>query len=152
MHRRIRLALLAVTASSAIVVPAAPAVAAPPPGAPEPRPRVNAAPPGEITNVAHRGASAYAPENTLAAVRLAGAQRADMFEIDVQQTKDNKLVLMHDTTLARTTNVEDVDPNRAPWRVSDFTLPEINPLDAGSRSRTGYRDRRTPALHEMRRA
>ncbi|MDA8371416.1 MAG: glycerophosphodiester phosphodiesterase family protein [Nocardiopsaceae bacterium] len=149
MHRRIRLALLAVTASSAIVVPAAPAVAAPPPGAPEPRPRVNAAPPGEITNVAHRGASAYAPENTLAAVRLAGAQRADMFEIDVQQTKDNKLVLMHDTTLARTTNVEEVYPNRAPWRVSDFTLAEIKRLDAGSWFGTRYRDERVPTLDEV---
>lgn len=149
MHRRIRLALLAVTASSAIVVPAAPAAAAPPPGVPEPRPRVNAAPPGEITNVAHRGASAYAPENTLAAVRLARTQRADMFEIDVQQTKDNKLVLMHDTTLARTTNVEEVYPNRAPWRVSDFTLAEIKRLDAGSWFATRYRDERVPTLDEV---
>ncbi|MFS2293758.1 MAG: glycerophosphodiester phosphodiesterase [Actinomadura sp.] len=149
MHRRIRLALLAVTASSAIVVPAAPAVAAPPPGVPEPRPRMHAAPAREIANVAHRGASAYAPENTLAALRLARAQHADMFEIDVQQTKDRKLVLMHDTTLARTTNVEEVYPNRAPWRVSDFTLAEIKRLDAGSWFGIRYRGERVPTLDEV---
>ncbi|WP_182903706.1 glycerophosphodiester phosphodiesterase family protein [Microbispora sp. H10830] len=82
--------------------------------------------------VAHRGASAYAPENTLAAFELARDQGADMFELDVQETRDHHLVLMHDTTLSRTTDAEKVFPGRAPWRVGDLTLAEIRRLDAGS--------------------
>jgi glycerophosphoryl diester phosphodiesterase len=85
-----------------------------------------------IINVAHRGASAYAPENTVAAFTLAARQGSDMFELDVQETSDHRLVLMHDTTLARTTDAEQVFPGRAPWRVADFTLAEIRKLDAGS--------------------
>ncbi|MGP4026136.1 glycerophosphodiester phosphodiesterase [Actinomadura sp. 3N407] len=158
MHRRTRIALIAVTASTAIVVPAASAAAdpgpvpSPPPGAPEPRPRVNASSDAEVTNVAHRGASAYAPENTLAAVKLAKTQRADVFEIDVQESKDHKLVLMHDTTLARTTNVEEVYPDRAPWKVSDFTLAEIKKLDAGSWFAKKYKGERVPTLDQVLRA
>ncbi|WP_432926561.1 glycerophosphodiester phosphodiesterase [Microbispora sp. CA-135349] len=82
--------------------------------------------------VAHRGASAYAPENTVAAFELARDRGADMFELDVQETRDHHLVLMHDTTLGRTTDVEEVFPGRAPWRVGDLTLAEIRRLDAGS--------------------
>ncbi|MEU8804172.1 glycerophosphodiester phosphodiesterase family protein [Spirillospora sp. NPDC048819] len=155
MHRGTRIAFIAVAASTAIAVPAASAVADPgpvparQPDAPEPRPRLNAAPGGGVTNVAHRGASAYAPENTLAAVRLAKAQRADVFEIDVQESKDHKLVLMHDTTLTRTTNVEKVYPKRAPWRVSDFTLAEIKRLDAGSWFAKKYKRERVPTLDQM---
>jgi glycerophosphoryl diester phosphodiesterase len=152
MHCRTRLTLLAVTASTAVIVPAAAAHAAPgprPTGAPEPRPLVNVWPSKKITNVAHRGASAYAPENTLAAVRLARTQGADVFEIDVQQTKDRKLVLMHDTTLARTTNVEQVYPDRAPWKVSDFTLAEIRRLDAGSWFGARYKGERVPTLAQV---
>lgn len=148
MHRRTRIGLIAVM-STAIAVPVTSAAADPGPaqgtGAPEPRPRVNA----EVTNVAHRGASAYAPENTLAAVKLAKAQRADVFEIDVQESKDHKLVLMHDTTLARTTNVEKVYPDRAPWRVSDFTLAEIRKLDAGSWFAKKYKGERVPTLDQV---
>ncbi|TQS25433.1 glycerophosphodiester phosphodiesterase family protein [Microbispora sp. KK1-11] len=82
--------------------------------------------------VAHRGASAYAPENTVAAFELARGQGADMFELDVQETRDHHLVLMHDTTLGRTTDAEKVFPGRAPWRVGDLTLAEMRKLDAGS--------------------
>ena len=152
MHRRSRLALVAVTASTAIVVPAMPAAADSAPvrtsGGPEPRPGLAAAP-NKIMNVAHRGASAYAPENTIAAVRLAKNQRADMFEVDVQESKDHKLVVMHDTTLARTTNVEQVYPDRAPWKVSDFTLAEIKKLDAGSWLAKKYKGERVPTLAQV---
>ncbi|TDC26825.1 glycerophosphodiester phosphodiesterase [Streptomyces sp. 8K308] len=82
--------------------------------------------------VAHRGASGHAPENTLAAADAAHDLRTEWVETDVQQTADGELVLMHDTTLNRTTNVEEVFPDRAPWNVSDFTAEEIAQLDAGS--------------------
>jgi glycerophosphoryl diester phosphodiesterase len=101
-----------------------------------------------ITTIAHRGASAYAPENTIAAFELAVDQRADMFELDVQETKDHKLVLMHDTTLTRTTNAKTVFPNRSPWRVHDFTLAQIRRLDAGSWKGAKYRGESVPTLGE----
>ncbi len=115
-------------------------------GAPEPRPRAGTALRERIVDVAHRGASAYAPENTIAAFKLAKAKHADMFELDVQETKDHKLVIMHDTTLARTTNVEDVYPDRKPWKIADFTLAEIEKLDAGSWFAAKYKGERVPTL------
>ncbi|WP_200842160.1 glycerophosphodiester phosphodiesterase family protein [Actinomadura sp. K4S16] len=155
MHRRNRLALIAVLATAAVAVPAAPAAARPgpdpflsPPGAPEPRPRTATAPDpdADVVDVAHRGASAYAPENTLSAFRLAKAKGADMFELDVQETEDHQLVIMHDTTLARTTNAEDLYPERRPWRVADFTLAEIGRLDAGGWFAKRYAGERVPTL------
>ncbi|RPI25085.1 MAG: glycerophosphodiester phosphodiesterase [Acidobacteria bacterium] len=93
--------------------------------------------------IAHRGASAYAPENTLPAYRLAMKQGADFVEQDLQITRDGVLVCLHDLTLERTTNVEEVFPDRfreverdgrkvREWPVSDFTVEEISRLDAGS--------------------
>ncbi|ONK15157.1 glycerophosphodiester phosphodiesterase family protein [Streptomyces sp. MP131-18] len=82
--------------------------------------------------VAHRGASGHAPENTLAAADAAAALDTTWVETDVQRTADGELVLVHDTTLARTTDVEEVFPGRAPWNVADFTAAEIARLDAGS--------------------
>ena len=57
-----------------------------------------------FTNCAHRGASGHAPENTLAAMRTAMAMGAHMSELDIQQTADDRLVLLHDDELERTTN------------------------------------------------
>ncbi len=102
--------------------------------------------------VAHRGASAYAPENTVAAFELARDRGADMFELDVQETKDHHLVLMHDTTLGRTTDVEEVFPGRAPWRIGEFTLAEIRRLDAGSWFSRKYAGEAVPTLGEALRA
>src|SRR5678815_927111 len=62
--------------------------------------------------IAHRGASGYAPEHTLAAYRLAMEQGADYVEQDLGVTKDGVLVCLHDDTLERTTNVEEVFPDR----------------------------------------
>jgi glycerophosphoryl diester phosphodiesterase len=81
--------------------------------------------------IAHRGASGYAPENTLAAVDKAHSLGVDWVETDVQRTKDGELVIMHDTTLKRTTNAEQLYPGRSPWKVGDFTAAEIARLDAG---------------------
>jgi glycerophosphoryl diester phosphodiesterase len=105
-----------------------------------------------VVNVAHRGASAYAPENTIAAFELAGRQRADLFELDVQETKDHQLVLMHDTTLSRTTNVERVFPGLSPWNVGDLTLAQIRKLDAGSWFGGTYAGEPVPTLGEALRA
>ncbi|MFC8220587.1 glycerophosphodiester phosphodiesterase [Streptomyces sp. NPDC057362] len=82
--------------------------------------------------IAHRGSSGMAPENTAAAIDLAVRQRADHVEIDVQRTKDGKLVNFHDCTMERTTDVEDLYPGRPSYRVSDFTWNELRQLDAGS--------------------
>jgi glycerophosphoryl diester phosphodiesterase len=101
-----------------------------------------------VLDIAHRGASAYAPENTLAAFRLAGRQGADLAELDVQQTKDHKLVVIHDATLARTTNVERIFPRLKPWRIKDLTLRQIKRLDAGSWFSPVYRNERIPTLAE----
>ncbi|QPP09434.1 glycerophosphodiester phosphodiesterase [Streptomyces bathyalis] len=98
------------------------------------------------TTVAHRGASGYAPENTLAAVNKADKLGFDWTETDVQRTKDGELVLMHDTTLARTTNVEKLYPTRSPWNVSDFTAKEIARLDAGSWFSDDYKGEKVPTL------
>jgi glycerophosphoryl diester phosphodiesterase len=73
-----------------------------------------------------------APENTLAAARKALEAGADMWELDVQMTADGELVVVHDSTLKRTSNVKDIFPRRRPWRVHEFTLEEIRQLDCGS--------------------
>jgi glycerophosphoryl diester phosphodiesterase len=105
-----------------------------------------AAPAPDVDNIAHRGSSGAAPENTLAAVRLAIAHRSDVVENDIQRTRDGELVIMHDTTLTRTTDVEQVFPARAPWNVRDFTLAEIKQLDAGSWFGPEFAGERVPTL------
>lgn len=102
-----------------------------------------------VDNIAHRGAMGYAPENTLAAFRLGIRQGSDMVEADVQRSKDGVLVLMHDTTLTRTTDVEDVFPDRAPWRVADFTYDEIRQLDAGSWFDPEFAGEPVPTMADM---
>jgi glycerophosphoryl diester phosphodiesterase len=111
-------------------------------------PAASAAPAPAIEVTAHRGSSGAAPENTLAAVRLALAQKSDVVENDIQRTLDGELVIMHDVTLARTTDVEQVFPDRAPWNVRDFTLAEIKQLDAGSWFAPEFAGERVPTLAE----
>jgi glycerophosphoryl diester phosphodiesterase len=91
--------------------------------------------------VAHRGASYYAPEATAAAYRLAGALGADFLELDLQRTKDGKLIALHDDTLKRTTNVEHVFPTRVDQPVSSFTLAELRRLNAGEWFNKNFPDR-----------
>lgn len=83
-------------------------------------------------NIAHRGASAYAPENTRAAFVRAAQQGADYVELDVRQTRDGHVVVLHDATLARTTNVGERFPGRTLLGVEAFTRAEIETLDAGA--------------------
>jgi glycerophosphoryl diester phosphodiesterase len=98
--------------------------------------------------IAHRGASAYAPENTLAAVDRAHDLGVTWVENDVRRTADGELVVLHDTTLERTTDAEEVFPGQAPWRVADFTAEEIARLDAGSWFDEKYAGARVPTLEE----
>ncbi|MFV2175092.1 glycerophosphodiester phosphodiesterase [Actinomadura sp. LOL_016] len=155
MFGRKRLVVAAVVSATMATGPSAQAVVDPRPvlsrlGAPETRAVLLQAPKAlDPVGVAHRGASEAAPENTLAAFRTAARMGADMFEIDVQETKDHKLVLLHDSTLARTTNVEEVFPERKPWKVSDFTLAEVKRLDAGSWFGKRYSKERVPTLRQV---
>ncbi|MEU6377867.1 glycerophosphodiester phosphodiesterase family protein [Streptomyces sp. NPDC046909] len=98
------------------------------------------------TVIAHRGASAYAPENTLAAIDKAARLGIRWVENDVQRTRDGRLVVIHDDNLRRTTDVEEVFPDRAPWKVKDFTAAEIARLDAGSWFGPSYAGARVPTL------
>jgi glycerophosphoryl diester phosphodiesterase len=110
-------------------------------------------------NVAHRGASAYAPEHTLAAYRLALAQGADFVEQDLAVTKDGVLICLHDPSLERTTDVEQKFPTRfteatwegktrRAWLANDFTLAEIKTLDAGGWFNERFRGERVPTFDE----
>ncbi|MDQ1020417.1 glycerophosphodiester phosphodiesterase [Streptomyces afghaniensis] len=99
--------------------------------------------------IAHRGASAYAPENTLAAVDKAAELGIRWVENDVQPTRDGELVVLHDDNLRRTTDVEEVYPDRAPWKVKDFTAAEIARLDAGSWFSPAYAGARVPTLEQF---
>ncbi|MGK5695845.1 glycerophosphodiester phosphodiesterase [Streptomyces sp. URMC 128] len=99
--------------------------------------------------IAHRGASAYAPENTLAAVDKAAELGIRWVENDVQRTRDGELVVLHDDNLRRTTDVEEVYPGRAPWKVKDFTAAEIARLDAGSWFGPAYAHARVPTLEQF---
>jgi glycerophosphoryl diester phosphodiesterase len=98
---------------------------------PRPRPLV----------IAHRGASAHAPENTLAAFRLAVEQAADAIELDVDLTRDGHVVVLHDATIERTTDGR--------GRVTDLALAEIRRADAGVWKAAAFKGERVPLLEEV---
>jgi len=93
--------------------------------------------------IAHRGASAYRPENTLEAFELGINQGVDGIEFDLVTSKDQQLIIRHENTLSETTNVKEVaafnslkrdglvhGQSVTDWFVEDFTLPEIKQLKA----------------------
>ncbi|MEK3862150.1 glycerophosphodiester phosphodiesterase [Paenibacillus sp. FSL H7-0716] len=106
-------------------------------------------PADKVYTIAHRGASGYAPENTIPAFELAIDMKTDYIELDIQLTKDHVPVVIHDGTVNRTTN--------AKGYVKDFTLEQISILDAGSWfneqypmfARDKYVDLRIPTLKEV---
>jgi len=89
--------------------------------------------PGRPQVIAHRGASAYLPENTLAAYELAVAQAADMIEVDLHRTRDGEVVVAHDAELARI---------GGRGEIAGASLAEVRSLDAGA----GHR---VPTLSEL---
>lgn len=91
--------------------------------------------------IAHRGASGYAPENTLAAFRRAVAQGVSFLETDLHLTRDAHFVAIHDETVDRTTNGRGI--------VQNLTLAEVRRLDAGSWFASEFMGERIPALEEI---
>ena len=102
-----------------------------------------------VLNVAHRGASGSHPENTLAAIRGAVRLGVDSVELDVRRSRDGALVLMHDTTLARTTDARLLYPRRAPWNVAEFDHDELMRLDAGAWKGPAWAGEQIPTLEQV---
>jgi len=93
------------------------------------------------TIFAHRGASAHAPENTLAAFTLACEHGADAIELDAKLSADAQVVVIHDLTVERTTNGQ--------GRVGSLTLRELKQLDAGSHFSAAFKGEPIPTLEEV---
>ncbi|MEA3351762.1 MAG: glycerophosphodiester phosphodiesterase family protein [Chloroflexota bacterium] len=93
------------------------------------------------TVFAHRGASAYAPENTLASFRLAVQQNADAIELDAKLSADGHIVVIHDQTVERTTDGKGL--------VQDLPLAALKELDAGRTYDQAFRGERIPTLSEV---
>ena len=91
--------------------------------------------------IAHRGASAHAPENTIAAFRLAVEQRADAIELDAKLASDGHVVVIHDQTVDRTTT--------ASGRVSQMTTYDLTKLDAGSHFDCIFKGEPIPTLEQV---
>ena len=90
---------------------------------------------------AHRGASAHAPENTLAAFELAVTQNADAIELDVKLSADGRAVVIHDPTVDRTTGSR--------GRVKDLSFAQLRSLNAGSYFSARYDGEKIPLLEEV---
>jgi glycerophosphoryl diester phosphodiesterase len=90
---------------------------------------------------AHRGASAHAPENTLAAFELALTRQADAIELDVKLCADGRVVVHHDATVDRTTNGH--------GQLKDMSLAQLKSLDAGSSFSEAFKGEKIPTLDEV---
>lgn len=91
--------------------------------------------------IAHRGASGYAPENTLAAVQKALDMNADLIEVDIHLSKDGELIVIHDATLERTTN--------GAGEVVKKNVSDLKTLDAGSWFGDEFKGEPIPTLKEV---
>jgi len=94
-----------------------------------------------VAVTAHRGASGYAPENTVSAISKAIEIGVDRIEIDVQQSSDGVVILLHDKTLDRTTNAHGV--------VKDFTWKELQKVRANKGFETKFPDEGIPTLEAI---
>ncbi len=89
----------------------------------------------------HRGAKGLAPENTIASMKEAIKYNVDLIEIDVQLSKDGKVIVMHDATVDRTTD--------GTGYVKDLTSSEIKKLDAGVKFNPKFKNEKVPFLEEV---
>ncbi|MCO1337092.1 hypothetical protein MO867_22470 [Microbulbifer sp. OS29] len=97
-------------------------------------------PPKEVLIIAHRGASAHAPENTIASIDRAIKDHADWVEVDARKTKDGVVVLTHDRDFMRIAG--------KPVFVRDLTLNEIKEIDVGLWFSGIFKDEQVPTLEE----
>ena len=95
----------------------------------------------QVFVIAHRGASIAAPENTLAAFRLAGDQGADFVELDVQESEDGEVVVVHDSDLMKV--------GGAPLRIWETAGASLRAVDIGSRKGPQFSSERVPTLAEV---
>ncbi|WP_422660252.1 glycerophosphodiester phosphodiesterase [Paenibacillus sp. EC2-1] len=95
----------------------------------------------DVLRIAHRGASGYAPENTMAAFEQAYKMGADMLELDVQLSNDGQVVVFHDTRLNRTSSGRGT--------VQNMTLHQLRQLDAGSWYNSRFRGQKIPTLDDI---
>lgn len=89
----------------------------------------------------HRGACAFAPENTIASFALAAEQNADAVELDAKLSKDGVVVVIHDQTVDRTTD--------GLGKVNTLNLTDLKKLDAGSKFKARYSGEKIPTLAEV---
>ena len=95
----------------------------------------------EVAIMAHRGASAAAPENTMAAFRQAIADGADWIELDVQETADGEVVVLHDSDFMKLAGSK--------LKIWDATRDDLQHIDIGSRFAPEFKDERVPTLGEV---
>jgi glycerophosphoryl diester phosphodiesterase len=91
--------------------------------------------------IAHRGASYSAPENTVSSAKLAWTQNADAVELDIYQTTDNRVMVMHDSNTKRTTGQS--------YKIAETSSDVLRKLDAGSWKDAKYAGEKIPFLEEM---
>jgi glycerophosphoryl diester phosphodiesterase len=89
----------------------------------------------------HRGACAYAPENTIVSFRLAVEQGADFIELDAKLSSDHQVMVIHDQTVDRTTN--------GTGRINQLTCSQLQKLDAGSRFNEKFAGEKIPTLDDV---
>ena len=95
----------------------------------------------DVEIIAHRGASADAPENTLAAMRQAIDYATDWVEIDVQETRDDQVVVFHDSDFMKLANVD--------LKIWDATMADLESIDIGSHKDPAFHAERVPTLAEL---
>ena len=134
-----------------------------PPKAPDPKPDPNPVPeptepqppvPGPFTGylIMHRGYNRVAPENTLSAFKLAAEMGYQYVECDIQFTKDGVPMILHDTTVTRTSNVASVEMElfgAKKRKLSELTFDEVRQLDFGSWKSTDYAGEKIPTFQEF---
>ncbi len=99
--------------------------------------------------IAHRGASYSAPESTAPAVKKAVESGIDFIELDVQRSKDGRLVIFHDENLLRLTDAEEVFPDRNNYDLRHFTFEDLKKLNYGAWFNRKYEERASDEYNEL---
>lgn len=99
--------------------------------------------------IAHRGASYNSPESTLPAIKAALESGIDYIELDVQRSKDGKLVVFHDTNLLRLTNAKKIFPKKSNYEVQNFSFQELRQLNYGFWFNLKYPERSNDAYSKL---